>query len=390
MSEIYFDNAATSPMRPEVMKAMSLFYAEIYGNPSSLHQTGQRAKHAMEESRYTVAEALGAEAGEIFFTSGGTESNNLAIRGVAQSLRERGRHIITSSIEHHAVLNVCHSLEKEGFEITYLPVDRYGILDLNALQDSIRPDTILASIMLANNEVGTIQPLSQVSAMTRERGILLHTDACQAVGKIPVNVDDLGAELLSLTAHKIYGPKGQGALFVRKGISIQPFMQGGHQERRLRPGTENVPGIVGLAQAIRLAVDEMPAESVRLGSLRDRLERGVKGQISDISLNGHREMRVPNIANMSFASLEGETLLLALDTRDISVSIGSACTAGSSEPSHVLRAMGLDWSLAQASLRFSPGLQNIKDEVDVVVNALAEIVAQLRAISPVRERSANC
>lgn len=390
MSEIYFDNAATSPMRPEVVQAMSLFYSEVCGNPSSLHMSGQRAKRAVEEARNTVAVALGADPKEIFFTSGGTESNNLAIRGVAQSLRDRGRHIITSAIEHHAVLNVCHALETEGFEVTYLPVDRSGILDLDALRDSIRSDTVLVSVMLANNEVGTIQPLSRVAAITRERGIPLHTDACQAVGKMPVRVDDLGVDLLSLAGHKFYGPKGQGALYVKRGTKIMPLLQGGHQERLLRPGTENVPGIVGLAAAIRLATEELPMESVRVGDLRDHLEQGISARVSDVSFNGHRELRVPNIANVSFISMEGETLLLALDMRGISVSTGSACNAGSTEPSHVLRAMGLDWSLAQGSLRFSLGRQNTEAEVDAVVQALSEVVAQLREIAHGPQTAVSC
>jgi cysteine desulfurase len=378
MSEIYFDNAATTPMRPEVVQAMTPFFIEVCGNPSSLHMSGQRARRAMEEARQTVAAALGAHSKEIFFTSGGTESNNLAIRGVAQSMRDRGRHIITSAIEHHAVLNVCQALEKDGFDVTYLPVDRFGVLDLDALGDTIRSDTILVSIMLANNEVGTIQPLSQVAEMTREKGILLHTDACQAAGKMPVNVDNLGVDLLSLAGHKFYGPKGQGALYVRKGTDIMPFMQGGHQERLIRPGTENVAGIVGLATAIRLATKDLPAESARVGGLRDRLEQSIGARVSDVSFNGHRNLRVPNIANISFVSVEGESLLLALDMRGISVSTGSACNAGSTEPSHVLRAMGLDRDLALGSLRFSLGRQNTETEVDAVVEAVSEVVTQLR------------
>jgi cysteine desulfurase len=378
MSEIYFDNAATTPMRPEVVQAMAPFFTEVCGNPSSLHMSGQRARRAMEEARQTVAAALGAHSKEIFFTSGGTESNNLAIRGVAQSMRDRGRHIITSAIEHHAVLNVCQALEKDGFDVTYLPVDRFGVLDLDALRDNIRSDTVLVSIMLANNEVGTIQPLSQVADMTRAKGILLHTDACQAVGKMVVNVDNLGVDLLSLAGHKFYGPKGQGALYLRKGTEIMPLIQGGHQERLLRPGTENVPGIVGLATAIRLATEDLPAESARVGGLRDRLEQSIGARVSDVSFNGQRDLRVPNIANISFVSVEGESLLLALDMRGISVSTGSACNAGSTEPSHVLRAMGLDRDLAQGSLRFSLGRQNTKAEVDAVIEAISGVVTQLR------------
>lgn len=390
MSEIYFDNAATTPMRQEVVQAMSVFYSEVWGNPSSLHMPGQRARRAVEEARNAVAAALGADPKEIYFTSGGTESNNLAIRGVAQALRDRGRHIVTSSIEHHAVLNVCHALENEGFEVTYLPVDRSGILDLDALREGIRQDTVLVSIMLANNEVGTIQPLSQVAEITRERGIPLHTDACQAVGKMPVNAEELGADLLSLAAHKFYGPKGQGALYVRRGTKIMPILQGGHQERRLRPGTENLPGTVGLASAIRLAIVDLAVESARVAALRDRLEQEVRARVRDVSFNGHRKLRIPSIANMSFASMEGETLLLALDMRGISVSTGSACNAGSTEPSHVLRAMGLDWSLAQGSLRFSLGRHNTEAEVDEVVHALSEVVAQLREIAPASQPAVNC
>jgi cysteine desulfurase len=390
MSEIYFDNAATSPVRPEVAQAMSVFISGTCGNPSSLHQAGQRAKRAVEEARNTVAGALGAEPGEIFFTSGGTESNNMAIRGVAQSLQDRGRHIITSSIEHHAVLNVCQALEKEGFEITHLPVDRFGILDMDALRTSVRSDTVLVSVMLANNEVGTIQPISEVAAITTEKGILLHTDACQAVGKMPVNVDNLRVDLLSLAAHKFYGPMGQGALYVRKGTRIQPLLQGGHQERMMRPGTENVPGIVGLAAAIRLALEDLPVECVRVGALRDRLEQGIRERVRDVSFNGHRVLRVPNIANISFAFIDGETLLLALDMKGISVSTGSACNAGSTEPSHVLRAMGLDRGLAQGALRFSLGRQNRETEVGAVADAVAEIVAQLREIAPARQSALSC
>lgn len=388
MNEIYLDHAATCPMRPEVVKSMSVSFTADCGNPSSLHMSGQRAKRTLEESRGILARSIGAEPQEIYFTSGGTESNNLAIQGVARSLKSRGRHIITSSIEHHAVLHVCRALEEDGFEVTYLPVDGSGILDVASLRDCVRPDTILVSVMLANNEVGTIQPLSEVASITRERSILLHTDACQAVGKMPVNVRDLGVDLLSLAAHKFYGPKGQGALYVKRGTRIKPLFQGGHQERLLRPGTENVPGIVGMATAIRLAVEDLRSESVRAGSLRDRLEQGIRARVDEVSFNGHRELRVPNIANISFASTEGEALLLALDMRGIFVSTGSACNAGSAEPSHVLRAMGLDRSLAGGALRFSLGRQNTEAEVDAVVEALSEIITQLREsfVQPARAK----
>jgi cysteine desulfurase len=378
--EIYFDNAATSPVRQEVADRMSLFYSERYGNPSSLHQTGQRAKRALEDARDMVSGILGCKAGEIKFTSGGTESNNIALRGAALSNREKGRHIITSSIEHHAVLNVCHALKEEGFEVTYVPVTSSGIIDLDALCKSIRPDTILVSIMLVNNEIGTIQPVSQISELTRPKGILLHTDVCQAAGKMPVNVGDLGVDMLSLAAHKFYGPRGQGALYIRKGTKIKPLMFGGHQEGMLRPGTENLPGIAGLAEALRHAVEEMPSESKRLLGLRDRLEQGIKDRVSSVVFNGHRELRIPGISNMSFNGFDGETLLLALDTFGISISTGSACNAGSTEPSHVLMAMGFERRLAQGSLRFSLGRQNTGEEVDIVVNTLSQIVEQLRTV----------
>jgi cysteine desulfurase len=374
----------------EVVEVMSHIDCEVFGNPSSLHQPGQRAKRALEDARSAVADVIGADPKEIFFTSGGTESNNLAVRGVAHAMAGRGRHNITSSIEHHSVLNVCHALEKEGFEVTYLPVDRSGVVDLVALQESIRTDTILVSIMPANNEVGTVQPLSQVSTMIRARGIVLHTNACQAIGKMPVSVRYLGVDLLSLTAHKFYGPKGQGALYVKKGTRITPLLQGGHQERLLRPGTENIAGIAGLAAAIQLASEALPAESIRIGALRDRLERGVLSRIDDVSMNGHRDLRVCNIANMSFGDLEAETLLLVLDMHGISVSTGSACNAGSTEPSHVLLAMGLDPDRAQGSLRFSLGRQNTEAEADEAVRVLSEAVDRMRENKPASQEAVRC
>jgi len=350
---------------------------------------GQRAKRALEEARQSVARALGAHPKEIYFTSGGTESNNLAIKGVARANGDRGRHLITSPIEHHAVLNTLHHLETEGYEVTYLPVDDRGIVDLDALEHSIRDDTSLISIMLANNETGTIEPLFEIAALARRKGIPLHTDAVQAVGKMPVNVDDLGVDLLSLTAHKLYGPKGTGALYVRHGTRIATLLHGGHQERTMRPGTENIPGIVGLAAALDLACRDLDTESARLAALRNRLERGIRDRIQDAHLNGHRESRLPNILNMSFARAEGESLLLALDTRGIAVSTGSACAAGSTEPSHVLQAMGVDSLLAQGSLRFSLGRDNDEDDIDYVLDSLAEIVPRLRELSPVYDPRAR-
>lgn len=389
MRRVYLDNAATSPVRREVVEAMLPHFSETMGNASSLHMFGQRAKRALEKARQSVARALAADLKEIYFTSGGTESNNLAIKGVARANGDRGRHLITSPIEHHAVLNTLHHLETEGYEVTYLPVDDRGIVDLDALERSIRDDTILISIMLANNEVGTIEPLSQIADIARNKGILLHTDAVQAVGKMPVNVDDLGVDLLSLTAHKLYGPKGTGALYVRHGTRIAPLLHGGHQERTMRPGTENIPGIVGLAAALDLACRDLDTESARLAALRDRLESSIRDRIQDVRMNGHPELRLPNILNMSFACAEGESLLLALDLRGIAVSTGSACAAGSTEPSHVLQAMGVDSLLAQGSLRFSLGRDNDKDDVDYVLDSLAEIVPRLRELSPVYDPRAR-
>jgi cysteine desulfurase len=386
---IYFDNAATSPVRGEVQEAMNRCMSETFGNASSLHLFGQAAKRALEGARTTVARCLGADAREIYFTSGGTESDNLAIRGVAYANRDKGRHIITSPIEHHAVLNTCLALEREGFEVTYAPVDRYGVIDLDAVKDALRPDTILITVMLANNEVGTVEPITEISALARERGILVHTDAVQGIGKLPVNVDALGVDLLALTAHKFYGPKGQGALYVRKGTKIAPLFLGGHHEGGLRPGTENVPGIVGLATALRLAVQDLDGETTRtqsapaqVGRLRDRLEDGISGRVAEVFPNGHPTRRVPNISNLSFAGVEGESLLLALDMKGIAVSTGSACNAGATEPSHVLRAMGLDWTLAQGSLRFSLGRTNTESEVDYAIDAVTEVVERLRQVSP--------
>jgi len=385
MKEIYLDNAATTAVRPEVTEAMQPYFTEFYGNPSSLHTAGQKAKRALEKSRQVVADVLQAEPGEIFFTSGGTESNNLAIKGFAYANRDRGKHLITSSIEHHAALNVFQTLEHQGFETTFLPVDNYGLVDLNVLKESIRPDTILISVMLTNNEIGTIEPLSKISAMARERGIMVHSDAVQAIGKIPVSVKDLDVDFLSLTAHKFYGPKGVGVLYKRNGIKINSLFEGGHQEHILRPGTENIPGIVGLSTALRLAYQDLDSESARLEALRNRLEEGVLARIDQVTVNGHLHRRVPNISSLSFTFVEGEALLLSLDTMGIAVSTASACSAGSTEPSHVLRAIGLDTLLAQGTLRFSLGWMNSAGEIDYVIDALAETVTRLRELSPIRE-----
>ena len=382
MRKVYMDHAATSPVRPEVLAAMGPYFTDLMGNASSLHSFGQRSKRALEQSRQTVATAIGASPREVFFTAGGTASDNMAIIGAAYANKDRGKHLITSAIEHHAVLNTCHHLQTEGYDVTFVPVDRHGILELDCLKNSIRDDTIVISVILANNEVGTIEPVREIAAIAKSRGILLHTDAVQATGKIAIDVDELGVDLLSLTAHKFNGPKGTGALYIRLGTSVEPLLFGGHQERTMCPGTENIPGIVGLATALDLACSDLDAHSGRLAELRDRLEAGIRERIGSVKLNGHPDLRLPNILNMSFAHVEGESLLMALDTRGIAVSTGSACTAGSQAPSFVLQAMGLDLLQAQGSLRFSLGYGNDETDVDYVVDNLAEIVARLREMSP--------
>lgn len=384
MKEIYFDNAATTRVRPDVAEIFNQYLLEVYGNPSSLHSTGQKAKRALETARRTVADSIEAEPGEIHFTSGGTESNNLAIKGAAYANIDRGRHILTSAIEHHAVINVFEELNKQGFEITVLPVDHHGLVDLEALADCLRPDTTLISIMLANNEIGTIEPLEKIVEMAKPRGITVHTDAVQAVGKIPVSVAKLGVDMLSMTAHKIHGPKGTGALYKKKSTIIKPLFEGGHQEGLVRPGTENIPGIAAFATALKLATADLDAESARLASLRNRLETGIMERVRNIKINGHSDLRVPNILNICFENIEGEALLLALDTKGIIVSTASACSAGSSEPSHVLKAIGVDPFLARGSIRFSLGHFNNADEVDFVITAVEEVSAKLREYSPIK------
>ena len=382
MKQVYLDNAATTPARSEALEAMMRCYEETTGNASSLHMFGQEAKRALEKARRTVARLLGADPEEIYFTGGGTQSDNLAVKGVARANGNRGRHVITSSIEHHAVLHSCQELEEQGYEVTYLPVDRQGLVNLDALAGSIRADTILISVMLANNEVGTIEPLSEISAMAEEYGIPVHTDAVQAMGKRPVDVDALGVDLLSLTAHKFHGPKGVGVLFVRQGTRISPLLHGGHQERTLCPGTEDIPGIVGLQTALELTCEELDDTSERLAELRDQLQRGIEERIPDVELNGHPTLRLPNILNMSFVGVEGESLLMALDTQGIAVSTGSACTAGSTDPSHVLQAMGVPRDRAQGSLRFSLGRENYAEQIAYVIDTLAKVVERLRELSP--------
>jgi len=381
MEIIYLDHAATTPVREEVREVMQPYFSEIFGNASSIHVVGQRAKKALENAREIIANCIGADSGEIYFTSGGTESNNLAIKGIIQANKTKGSHLITTQIEHQSVLNCCKFMEKEGFEVTYLPVDHFGIVSSAALEEAIRPDTILVSVMLANNETGTIQPISEIAAITKKRGVVLHVDGVQAVGKIPVNVEELGVDLFTISGHKIYGPKGIGALYIRKGTRIFPILNGGHQEQQMRAGTENIPAIVGFAKAIELSQTELPDTSKYLTRLRDRLEQGIKEKIPSAHINGHPVQRLPNILNVSFDFVDGEALLLTLDMYGIAVSTGSACAAGATKPSHVLLAMGLKSTLAQGSIRFSLGRGNTESEIDFVLDTLAEILPKFQMTS---------
>ena len=376
------DHSATTPVAAEVLEAMLPYFSDKFGNASSLHGFGREAREALEESRQKLARLLNADPGEIVFTSGGTESDNLALRGIAYKNRNSGRHIITSQIEHPAILETCRSLEREGFTVTYLPVNREGLIELSELERAIRPDTILISIMHANNEVGTIQPLEEVGRLAADRDIYLHTDAVQTVGKIPVDVEAIGADLLSLSAHKLYGPKGVGALYIRRGTKMQSLSTGGGHERNLRSGTENVAGIVGLARAADLAGEEMAAEGQRLSQLRDRLADLVLGRVKDAWVNGSMEKRLPGSLNFGFSYVEGESLLLYLDSKGIAVSTGSACSSHKLEPSHVLLALGLKPEECHGSLRITMGRSNSQEQVDYVAECIAEAVERFRMMSP--------
>lgn len=375
------DHSATTPVAPEVLAAMLPYFGEKFGNASSLHRSGREAKEALEDSREKVAALLGARAEEIIFTSGGTESDNLALKGIARKNRKLGKHIITTQIEHPAILETCRALEKEGFEVTYLPVTAEGLVELSTLEASIRPDTILISVMHANNEVGTIQPLEEIGRLAAERDIYLHSDAVQSVGKIPVNVDDLGVDLLSLSAHKLYGPKGVGALYIRKGTKLESIIQGGGHERRLRSGTENISGIVGLARAAELAERDISREAERLAGLRDRLAELVLGRVMDAWINGTMKKRLPGNLNFGFKYVEGESLLLFLDSKGICVSTGSACSSHKLEPSHVLMSLGLKAEECHGSLRITLGMSNTLDEVEYVAESIVEAVERFRRIS---------
>ena len=386
MEKIYFDYAATTPVRPEVLNAMLPYFTEHYGNPSSIYEIARANRKALEKAREKTAAALGAEPAEVFFTGSGTEADNWAIRGIAELYGHKGRHIITSAIEHHAVLHTCEYLEKKhGFDITYLPVNEDGIIKLPELEKAIRPDTILITIMAANNEIGSIQPINEIGALASEKKVAFHTDAVQAVGHIPIDVKAQNIDLLSLSAHKLYGPKGVGALYVKKGIPLKPFIFGGGQERGRRAGTENIAGIVALGQAIELAVSEMDEESPRITALRDKLIEGVLSSVPHTRLNGSRYKRLPNNVNISFEFIEGESLLLLLDMKGIFASSGSACTSGSLDPSHVLLAIGLPHEKAHGSLRVTLGRATTDSHVEYFLKELPPIVARLRDMSPLFE-----
>ncbi|MCL6450323.1 MAG: cysteine desulfurase NifS [Acetobacteraceae bacterium] len=382
MRRVYLDHAATTPVHPQVAKVAVQYMTETFGNPSSIHCFGREARQAVEGARATVASLIGAQPEEIYFTSGGTEADNLAIQGVALAAADGRGHIITSQVEHHAVLHTCEFLEKRGFDVTYLPVDGHGMVDPDQVARAIRKDTVLITVMLANNEVGTIQPIADIARLAREKGVPVHTDAVQAAGNIPVDVNRLGVDLMSLSSHKIYGPKGTGALYVRRGTRISPTVHGGAHERGLRAGTENVPGILAMAKASELAQAEMPQRMAHVARLRDRFLKGLMEKVPDVRLNGHPTARLPNNASVSVLYVEGESVLLNLDLQGIAASSGSACTSGRLEPSHVLVAMGIPHDISQGSLRFSFGRGNTEEDVDYVLEVLPSVIARLRAMSP--------
>lgn len=382
LKRIYFDHSATTPVDSEVASLVLECMTGKFGNPSSIHSFGREVRNAVEEARDKVAALIGANSNEIFFTSGGTEADNLAIKGIAFANRQKGNHIITSSIEHHAVLHVCSYLEKQGFTVTYLPVDADGLVSVEDVKKAITDQTILITVMFANNEVGTIQPVKEIGQLAREKGIYFHTDAVQAVGNYPVDVKDCSIDLLSLSGHKFHGPKGIGVLYIRKGVRIEAVQHGGGQERNIRPGTENIPGIIGLGKAAELAQCNLPDKVAYVTALRDKLIQGIQQRIGDIKLNGHPTQRLPGNVNFSFRYVEGESLLLNLDLKGIAASSGSACTSGSLDPSHVLLAIGLTHEIAHGSLRLSLGRDNTEQDVDYCLEVLPEIIAKLRAMSP--------
>lgn len=382
---IYLDNAATTRTAPEVVEAMLPFFSENYGNASSIYTLGSVSKKALNQARRTLAEYLGAKQEEIYFTAGGSEADNWALKAAAEAYAEKGKHIITTKIEHHAILHTCEYLEKQGYEVTYVGVDKNGIVKLEELKAAIRPDTILISVMYANNEIGTLQPIREIGQIAHENGILFHTDAVQAFGQLPINVDELHVDMLSASAHKVNGPKGVGCLYIRSGLKLRNLIHGGAQERSRRAGTENIPGIVGFGKAIERAVRIMPEKTQKEIELRDYLIDQIYEKIPYCRLNGDRSRRLPGNVNFSFQFIEGESLLIMLDMKGICGSSGSACTSGSLDPSHVLLALGMPHELAHGSLRLTLSEENTREEMDTVVEAIAEIVGKLRAMSPLYE-----
>ena len=386
---IYVDHSATTPVKPEVLDAMIPYFTQNFGNASTVYAEGREAKKAVSLAREQVAKAIGADVKEIYFTGSGTESDNWAIRGVAKANKAKGNHIITSAVEHHAVLHTCQDLEKEGFEVTYLPVDEFGMVSAENVKNAIKDTTILVTIMMANNEIGTIMPIEEIGKVAKEAGVIFHTDAVQAIGMIDIDVNKMNIDLLSMTGHKFYGPKGSGALFVRQGVKVAPFITGGAQERSKRAGTENVASIVGLGKAIELATSDIEGHTAKLREMRDRLIDRILEEIPYTRLNGHRTQRLASNSNISFEFIEGESLLLMLDMQGISASSGSACTSGSLDPSHVLLAIGLKHEIAHGSLRVSFGDSNTMEDVDKIVDSLKTIVARLREMSPLYEAVKN-
>ena len=382
---IYLDNAATTKTAPEVVDAMLPYFSEYYGNASTIYSLGAESKKAMDHARQTIADSLGAKPEEIYFTAGGSESDNWALNATAEAYASKGKHIITTKIEHHAILHTCEYLEKRGFEITYLNVDRDGLISLDELKAAIRPDTILISVMFANNEIGTIEPIAEIGEIAKEHGVLFHTDAVQAYAQVPINVDEMHIDMLSASGHKLNGPKGIGFLYIRKGVKIRSFVHGGAQERSRRAGTENIPGIVGLGAAVERAMRIMDTKTRKEIELRDYLIGRLENEIPHCWLNGHRTKRLPNNINFSFLFIEGESMLIMLDMKGICASSGSACTSGSLDPSHVLLAIGLKHEEAHGSLRLTLSEESTKEEMDIVAEEVKKIVQRLRDMSPLYE-----
>lgn len=382
---IYLDNAATTKVRQEVVDAMLPFFTENYGNASALYSVGAKAKSALTTAREQVAGVIGAKSEEIYFTAGGSEADNWALKATAEYYKDKGNHIITSKIEHHAILHTCQYLEKNGFEVTYLDVDEDGVVDLEQLKAAIRPTTILISVMFANNEIGTIEPIKEIGQIAKEHGILFHTDAVQAFGQVPINVDEMNIDMLSASGHKLNGPKGIGMLYIRKGVKIRSFVHGGAQERKRRAGTENIPGIVGFGKACEIAVNTMKERTAKEAQLRDYLMERIEKEIPYVKVNGSRSNRLPNNVNVCFRFIEGESMLIMLDGKGICASSGSACTSGSLDPSHVLLAIGLPHEIAHGSLRLTLSEENTREEIDYTVEELKKIIERLRSMSPLYE-----